>query len=112
MSETIKVSLSFADTVRLVDDVIVKGSFTGERIDDYTVDGAENTHLIVLVYEKYYMRVNNRLTLTVTIDDFEGVTRVHYVGGGGGAGLLRFDYGAADGFSKQVTEIFSQYLVK
>ena len=49
---------------------------------------------VVAVYEKHYYRAGNRLTLTVVLDDFTGRTRVHCIGGGGGEGLFRFDWGA------------------
>ena len=53
---------------------------------------------MVLVFEKHYYRAGNRLTLTVTLDDFTGRTRVHCASGGGGEGLFRFDWGAGDSF--------------
>ena len=36
----------------------------------------------------------------MTLDDFEGRTRMHYVSGGGGEGLFRFDWGAANSFEE------------
>ena len=39
--------------------------------------------IIVSVYERYYFRAGNVLTATVTIDDLEDATRVHWACGGG-----------------------------
>ena len=64
---------------------------------------------IVLVFEKHYYRAGNRLTLTVTLDDFTGRTRVHCASGGGGEGLFRFDWGAAESFEGVVHDALSGY---
>ena len=51
----------------------------------------------------------NRLTLTVVLDDFTGRTRVHCISGGGGEGLFRFDWGAAESFEGVVHDALSHY---
>ena len=79
------------------------GSFTGELIDRYQISDGDKT-CIVLVFEKHYYRAGNRLTLTVTLDNLSSVTRVHLVGGGGGEGLFRFDWGAAESFEQCVVD--------
>ena len=63
-----------------------------------------------MVYEKHYWRAGNRLTLTVTIDNMSGRTRVHTVGGGGGEGLFRFDWGASQSFEGVVQDALAPYL--
>lgn len=50
------------------------------------------------IYEKHFWRAGNRLTLTATVDNLQGRTRVHLVSGGGGEGLFRFDWGASESF--------------
>ena len=77
----------------------VTDSITGELVD----------HYVVAVYEKHYYRAGNRLTLTVVLDDFTGRTRVHCIGGGGGEGLFRFDWGAAESFEGVVHDALSHY---
>ena len=79
-------------------DAIEGRYFTGEMIDSYRIGGGDKTCL-VLVFERHSARVGNRMTLTVTLDNLSGITRVHTVGGGGGAGLLGFDWGAAESFA-------------
>lgn len=100
MRNTIFLSISLSDAMQRIDEMIVQGSITGERIDSYTVNAGGVGQCAVLIYEKHYWRAGNRLTLTVTLDDFEGRTRLHYISGGGGEGLFRFDWGAADSFEK------------
>ncbi|UQT47439.1 DUF6054 family protein [Flavonifractor plautii] len=71
----------------------VTDSVTGELVDHYELTHPGGGTCVVAVYEKHYYRAGNRLTLTVVLDDFTGRTRVHCIGGGGGEGLFRFDWG-------------------
>ena len=109
------ISLAIDQAARLLDDAIVGGSVTGERIDSYAVRDENGLRCLVLVYEKHYYRAGNRLTLTVTLENLSvggpGRTRVHAVGGGGGEGLFRFDWGASDAFASGVEEALGRYRV-
>ena len=100
MENTVFLSISLCDAMQRINEIIVQGSITGEQIDSYTVNARGAGQCVVLIYEKHYWRASNRLTLTVTLDDFEGRTRMHYVSGGGGEGLFRFDWGAANSFEE------------
>lgn len=111
MAESIKVRLSIKETIEKIDDKIVNGSFTGERIDYYELKAPEETTCVVLVYEKHYYRAGNRLTLTVTVDDFNGYTRVSYISGGGGEGFFKFDWGASSSFEETVTDALEEYIM-
>ena len=64
---------------------------------------------LVSVYEKHYWRAGNRLTLTVTVDNLQGRTRVYLVSGGGGEGLFRFDWGASQSFESVVQDALAPY---
>lgn len=111
MADTYRVTLSVQDAAARVKDEVLGGSVTGELLDFHQVNQA-NPQCVVMVFEKYYMRVSNRLTLTVTVDDAPGYTRVHAVGGGGGEGaLFRFDWGAAESFTSAVPRALSGYMV-
>ncbi len=107
--DTFFVSLDVLSTVQAVSDAVVRGSITGELIDRYGAAAPDGKGFVVLVFEKHYYRAGNRLTLTVTIDDLEGRTRVHSVGGGGGEGLFRFDWGASKSFSNVVSDVLAPY---
>lgn len=111
MNRTVLLSLLLDDAVQMIEQSIVKGSWTGSLIDSYTLPAAGVGTCVVLVFEKHYYRAGNRLTLTVTVDDFEGQTRMHCAGGGGGAGLFRFDWGAAGSFENFLLDAFQQYIV-
>lgn len=102
MADTFYVSCTAEEAVARIRRFVEDGSFTGELLDCHRIFDA-NANCIVLVLEKWFYRVSNRLTLTVTVDDFSGRTRVHFVSGGGGTGtLFNFDWGAADSFENEV----------
>ena len=109
MADSRYVSLSLDETVQAIDNAIMGGSITGQRIDSYVLHAPNQTACIVLVYEKHYYRAGNRLTLTATVDNFEGHTRVVCVSGGGGEGLFRFDWGASESFVDAVREALAPY---
>lgn len=56
------VSISPEEAAKLINDTITNNSVTGELIDEYVSDTENGTSVIVQIYEKYYYRVNNRLT--------------------------------------------------
>jgi len=111
MDDTFFVSLDMRSAIDAIDNAVVGGSITGERIDMYGQSAANGGGFVVLVYEKHYYRAGNRLTLTVTLDDFAGRTRVHCVSGGGGEGLFRFDWGAANSFSGVVQKALAPWRI-
>jgi len=112
MPDTIFVSTAVSVTADLLNDSLVENSISGQLIDQYSISRTDGTRIEVLVFEKHYMRADNRLTLTVTIDDFEGKTRVHFVGGGGGEGIFRFDWGAANSFEGSLLEALSEHIIQ
>lgn len=108
---TFYVNLAPEQAAEQVEHFIVHGSITGEAIDRYILRNPSGLTCITAVFEKHYYRAGNRLTLTVVFDNFEGRTRVHAVGGGGGAGFFRFDWGASKNFSNAARDALAGYIV-
>ena len=107
------IRISPQEAVRLLDQGIVEGSFSGERLDYYVPYHQGELLCVVVVYEKFYYRAGNRLMLTVTIDNLSGVTHVHSIGGGGGDGAFwRFDWGASQKFTEAAWDILGAYAVR
>lgn len=106
------VSIPPDEVAKLIANVIVNNSITGELIDEYRTDTGNGTMLIVQVYEKHYYRAGNRLTLTVVIDNLSGKTHIHAIGGGGGQGLFRIDYGASGSFEDCIYDAIYKYIIK
>lgn len=107
----IRVKLTPERTAEVITDQIVNGSVSGELIDRYSAVNENDHTLIVLVFEKYYMRNSSRASLTVTIENLDSVTKVHAVGSGGGQGLfLKFDWGAGNHFGEQVEKALQAHM--
>ncbi len=93
------VSLSVADAADRIANEIVNNTGSGELVDQHILH-QPNGDCRIMVFERYYWRSSNRATLTVTVDNFSGRTRVHSVGSGGGQGaIFRFDWGASSSFA-------------
>lgn len=63
------------------------------------VDEARNTagDTILLAFEKYFMRVKNRVSVNVLIYPFSDGIKIDVIGSGGGQGaFLSFDWGSED----------------
>ncbi len=110
MAETINVSLDIQSTIKLIEKKVVWGSISGECTDKLLIEVPGKGSLAMLVFEKHYMRMGNRLSLTVTLDDFSGNTRVHWVSGGGGK-LLGFDWGASESFESAIEKALIKWRV-
>jgi len=101
-------SLSLDEARSMIRRAIVEYNLSGELCDHYVVDSPAG-RCETLVFEKHFYRAGNRLTLTVVLDDFTGSTRVHCCAGGGGEGLLRFDWGASKSFEDEVFSELERY---
>ena len=104
------VSIPPREAIEIIDNEIVNGSITGEKIDEF-VRQIDDKTITVIVYEKHYLRAENRLTLTVVVDNLHGATHIHLVGGGGGQ-LFKVDGGAADDFEICAYAALFDYVVK
>jgi len=105
-----EVNLSMREAMDIIRDEIEE-SISGECIDTYHIK-EEGGSFSVAVFEKYFYRAGNRLTFTVVMDNFNGLTRIHGVGGGGSSGIFfRFDWGAANTFATGIERALKQYEV-
>ena len=91
----------------------VTQSLSGELIDEYRRNLDDGKKVIMLVFEKYYMRSSNRATLTMVADNLDGMTKVHLSSGGGGDGLLfRFSWGANSSFLNLAKKALEEEIVE
>lgn len=91
----------------------VDGSFSGQILDEYVRILPDGKEIIMILFEKYYMRSNNRATLTFLADNLEGKTKVHLSAGGGGEGMIfRFDWGASASFGELAKSALKEFVCK
>lgn len=80
------------------------------HIETHQVEGKNMT---TLVFEKYFMRVKNRVALVVILEDFKGDTSLRVVSTGSSEGMfINFDWGAANSFVSSVERILSDYILE
>lgn len=104
------VNLEPYDVVSHIDKTM-QGKISGQQIDRYITGDGENT-VAVLVYEQYYQRVQNRLTLTAIVDKVSGKTHVRLVSSGGGTNVFfKFDWGASGSLENSVERALSLYKI-
>lgn len=108
----LRVSLNPKEAGKIIIEDIVEGSISGTLIDEYrrAWNGKE---IVVIVLEKFYYRTSNRASMTVTIDNFGGVTTVHAVASGSSQGaFFRFDWGAGGSFIESVKNALHVHLLE
>ena len=65
--------------------------------------------MVVMVFEKYFMRASNRVSLTVVVSGSEGEVQVDAIGSGGGQGaIFSFSWGAEESFAGTVQRILNE----
>ena len=106
------VNVSPREAIDAVEVYVVQGNISGTLVDRYTRSvGEHEVHVVIL--EKYYIRSSNRASLTVTVDNFDGETKVHAVASGGSEGVFfRFDWGAGNNFANSVEDALRPYLIE
>ncbi len=106
-----KVDLQPLDAMNKIKSGVTDGSISGKLIDYYERTAGDH-QVVVFVLEKYFMRTSNRASMTVTIDNFDGTTKVHAAASGSSEGVFfRFDWGAGDSFANSVEQALANYII-
>jgi hypothetical protein len=91
---------------------LVKQNEDADLVHEETHDLGNGRYIGTLIFEKYYMRVKNRVALVVIIDNIYGQTDVRSIATGSSDGMIfNFDWGAADSFANSVQDILSDYII-
>jgi len=111
--DNITVSLDPDAAAGIVKDYVLKSGISAECVCEYRSDAQNGAKMILLVFEKYFMRTSSRASLTVAIENLEGRTRVCSVGSGGGKGaLFGFDWGAGEDFASTAVTALRGYVLE
>lgn len=109
--KTIFLDIKIDTVLKLLKEKIEKKSITCNLVDKYK-QTINDKIIYILILEKYFIRVENRITITIVIDDFEGKTRIHFKAAGGSASFItKFDWGAADKLEQEVYSIFEKHII-
>lgn len=106
------VNLSPRETANIIEEYVLNSGMSTKCVGTYSNASPDGRAIIMLVFEKYFMRNSSRASLSVIIENISGKTVVYSVGSGGGQGaIFGFDWGAADSFSSLVDEALRNYVV-
>ena len=87
----------------------IQGSAMSCELVDSIVRDIGPNKLYLMVFEKYYMRSDNRASLTVAVSGGGGQVCVDAIGAGGGTGVFfKFSWGAENDFVSTVADILSR----
>ncbi|KNY27373.1 DUF6054 family protein [Pseudobacteroides cellulosolvens] len=91
---------------------MVRDNENADLVHEELNDLGDGQFIGTLVFEKYFMRVSNRVALVVIADNLKGVTDVRAIATGSSQGwLFNFDWGAADDFANSVRTILHKYII-
>jgi len=106
------VNLSPKSAAEIITDYVLKNGVSTQCVGTYSNRSSDQNEVIMLVFEKFFMRNSSRASLSVIIENIGGRTVVGSVGSGGGQGaIFNFDWGAGDSFSNLVNKALNRYLV-
>ena len=108
-----KVSIKGEGDINQISRVLING-VQASGLSCELIDSSERTlgqnKVILLVFEKYYMRSSNRASLTCMLSQSEDTIYVDAVGSGGGQGaLFKFSWGSEENFVSIVPSILSEH---
>jgi len=110
--QTLTVDLGVADTAERVRAGVAASGLSVECVGEYAHHGT-GSDVVMLVFEKYFMRTSSRASLSVVVEDVAGQTRVAFCGSGGGqTTMFRFDWGAGDSFADAVAGVLRDHIVE
>lgn len=104
--------LTVGEATRTVCTLVEKAGKSSKMADCHELRQGTDLRGMVLVFEKYYVRAGGRMSMTVTLDDLDGKTRIHWtVTGGGGVFQNTGDSKvAAENYSNALREALFPYL--
>ena len=108
-----RVNLPLKDAADIVSEYVRREGLSTTCVGSYSKVSPDGRGVVMFVFDKYFMRVSSRASLTVILENLDGVTSVYSVGAGGGKGaLFDFDWGAGDSFASLVEHALEGYIIR
>lgn len=93
-----KIRGNFQEIITALDVYIMNSAASIQMIDENEYQ-LTDTHIIVRVYDKYFMRNSSRASLSLTAVAQDDVIYISAIGAGGGQGaIFNFSWGAEEDF--------------
>lgn len=110
-SRVITLSRPSAETLDDIADWLIK-QFANTIVEPELVFSQKNilgnADILLMIFERYYMRNGSYANLTVQLTDDGTVQNAVLVGSGGGEGILNFSWGANSNFAEKAADILKQ----
>lgn len=109
---TCVLGLPVAEAARVVSKLVERSGLSSRQVDCHALRQGETLLGMVLIFEKYYLRIGSRLTMTVVLEArAEGTSVFWSVSGGTGIfGKSGDSKNAADAYSESLRESLFPYL--
>ena len=75
---TCYLNLSVAEAARTVSELVERAGLSSRMVDCHELRQGENLCGMVLLFEKYFLRMGSRLSLTAVLDKLEGGTGLYW----------------------------------
>ncbi|MDO7905225.1 DUF6054 family protein [Paenibacillus sp. JX-17] len=77
---------------------------------EHHVVGDDGKQICTFVFEKYYIRTGGRASLTVILENLEGISKVRCITSGSAESILSFDLGAGGNFVSWFKYLLQGYI--
>lgn len=96
-------------TLNIIKEEVPKLGISLEFVDEGYIEN-ETGLTYLIVYEKYFMRVSNRVSLSIMLSEVKGKTQVVAIASGASQGVLfSFDWGSEEDFVYEFTNLMLSY---
>jgi hypothetical protein len=101
-------SITLTQTIDLIKTELPKRALSLEVVDEGYIKGNSDAYLIV--FEKYFMRVSNRVSLSIMLSEVNGKTQIVAISSGAGTGaLFKFGWGSEEDFLSDFERFMEGY---
>lgn len=99
---------SLVQTIELIKQKLPKTALSLEFVDEGYIQSDTVSYLIV--FEKYFMRVKNRVSLSIMLSEINHKTEIIAIGSGAGQGaIFSFDWGSEEDFVYDFTQFMESF---
>lgn len=96
-------------TLRIIKDELPKLGISLEFVDEGYIE-SESGLTYLIVYEKYFMRVSNRVSLSIMLSEVKSKTQVVAIASGASQSVLfSFDWGSEEDFVSDFKRLMYDY---
>jgi len=96
-------------TLKIIKDELPKLGISLEFVDECYIE-SESGLTYLIVYEKYFMRVSNRVSLSIMLSEVKGKTQIVAIASGASQSVLfSFDWGSEEDFVSDFKRLMHDY---